>query len=137
MIGLPIETEHAGNGMLRSAAYLRPMFARTLVFASLAVASSASAQDASSLMAEVRRALGAFRACVIDETVRLGRGNTESAETVLRAVSARCLGAENDLYDAYGATPISETHRARLMRRDRVGAENDATLALLEARASN
>jgi len=70
-------------------------------------------------------------ACVLSKVVRLGKNNQESAETILKAVRAGCATEMKALEVAYydlGLNPAKADN-------DRRRAEEEATLALLEARA--
>lgn len=87
------------------------------------------------MMAQIKDARSAYLKCVKDEAVRLGKANSESADTILRAVGSRCAEFEITLADAYRAAPLPASHHARLMVRDRTQAEEDGVAALLDARA--
>ena len=79
----------------------------------------------------------AYANCVKTQAVRLGAGNTESADTILRAVSSICQPQWIALEMAFpGETgvAIAEEGRARALRNWRSQAEDAAIAALLEAR---
>lgn len=88
------------------------------------------------VMDEIKVAREAYRQCVIEETVKLGAGNAESAETILSAVASVCRDREDAARRAYARAPISDLRAGNLISRDRQLAAQDATAALLAARAS-
>lgn len=94
---------------------------------------AATPQD---VMADIRSTRETYRECVISETVRIGSANKETAETVLTAVASACREHEEAMRQAYARAPISELRVASLIQRDRQLAAQDATAALLAARAS-
>lgn len=94
-----------------------------------------AAASPQAVMSEIRSARDAYRQCMIDETVRLGAGNSESAETILIAVSSVCRDREDAARRAYSRAPISDLRAGNLFARDRELAAQDATAALLVARA--
>jgi hypothetical protein len=102
-------------------------------FLTFAVAQAASPQ---AVMAEIRAAREAYRQCVIEQAVKLGKGNSENAETILVAVASVCRQAEDSARTAYARAPISDSRAGTLFARDRELAQQDATAALLAARAS-
>jgi hypothetical protein len=85
---------------------------------------------------DIKVAREAYRQCVIDEAVRLGGNNNESAETILSAVASVCRDREDAARTAYARAPISDLRADVLFSRDRQLAQQDATAALLSARAS-
>jgi hypothetical protein len=80
----------------------------------------------------------AYRTCVTTQTVRLGAGNQETAETVLRAVRSLCAPQWDSLLVAF---PGAELGGSAADMHDSVTsawrrqAEDAAVAALLEARA--
>lgn len=95
-----------------------------------------SAANPQAVMADIRSTRETYRQCVISETVRLGSANSETAETVLTAVASACREQEEAMRRAYAQAPISDIRAASLIQRDRQLAAQDATAALLAARAS-
>jgi hypothetical protein len=96
---------------------------------------AAGPQDPAAIMRDVMRLQEEFKLCLIEQTVALGAGNTESADTVLRGVGAACLAKETELGAAYAQTPLSAAHVDGLMRRDRKLGEDAGVAALLRVRA--
>ena len=74
----------------------------------------------------------AFFRCMEDNTVRLGKGNQENAETILKAVRMLCEPEDRALGFAYlSANKPLQTYRPA----DREEAEGKAIIALLLARS--
>jgi hypothetical protein len=92
--------------------------------------------DPKSLLTDMLRLQEEYKRCLVDQTVVLGRENSESAETILRGVSAKCFAKEQQLRAIYGAMPISQVHANGLVQRDRKLGEDAGVAALLEARSS-
>jgi hypothetical protein len=83
------------------------------------------------------QAKAAYEQCVTAEAVRLGAGNQESADTILRAVRFKCDPAWQQLVSAFpdaGGIPIAVQARSRALTKWRTDAEGAATAALLESR---
>jgi hypothetical protein len=104
-----------------------------LLFLTVATLQPSDARQAIAQMGAARRA---YRACIVEQTVALGKGNAEPAETVLRGVAAACRPAEDAMMEAYAATPFSRREVAIGVRRDRLLAEDEGVAALLAARAA-
>lgn len=102
------------------------MFALALLLATPA--------DPQAIMDSLRAAREQYHECVVTQAVRLGEGNTETAETVLTAVASACRAHEGEVIAAYRRTPISQARVAALFARDEKAAQEDATAALLQAR---
>lgn len=98
----------------------------------------ANLQDQSALMDQLSRNLSAYQSCLNDNMVRLGRGNTRKAETILRAVREICerdwLALEASIPDAGGALSAEKRRTAAMTRKQ---SEESAVLALKQARALN
>lgn len=102
----------------------------------LTLALSLASADPQAVMSDIRVAREAYRKCVIEETVKLGARNSESADTILIAVGSVCRDREDAARRAYARAPISDVRAGDLMARDRQLAAQDATAALLAARSS-
>lgn len=92
--------------------------------------------DPQAIMYDLKQAREAYIGCVIDQTVRVGEGNSETAETVLKAAASLCRSQEANLQTAYERTPVSRLRVTVLLDRDRRQAEEDATAALLTSRVN-
>ena len=80
----------------------------------------------------------AYQSCIVDQAVRLGSSNAETADTILRAVRSVCEPQWAALQQAMpGGTGVAswEQIRAGTLANWRTEAENAAVAALLEARA--
>lgn len=79
-----------------------------------------------------------YEQCVTSEAVRLGSGNQESADTILRAVRFKCEPAWRQLqltFPTAAGIPIAERARSSALAKWRNDAEGAAITALLEARS--
>lgn len=84
------------------------------------------------------QAKAAYEQCVRTEAVRLGSGNNESADTILRAVRFKCEPAWLQLQAAFpSGTGVFAAERARssALAKWHSEAEGAAIAALLDARA--
>lgn len=82
----------------------------------------------------VPRERAALTDCLREHVVTLGRGNTETADTLLRAARSLCSDHLDALQHDYEAGYPTRYELARAMRQDQETAENAAVAALLEAR---
>lgn len=121
---------------------MKHQISATALLACLALAAPAAAQTAAQTAPSTQDAIAHFNAtradldgCFRVTVVDLGRGNQESADTVVRAARAKCAPQVEALGHAYEAiyTPMYEI-RGRV-RDDQAVAENAAVAALLEARS--
>jgi hypothetical protein len=87
------------------------------------------------IIADTMRLQTTYKQCLADQTVKLGVGNSESADTILRAASATCFQVEQDLRSVYAESPLGQAYVDRLMARDRKLGEDAGVAALLAARA--
>jgi hypothetical protein len=92
--------------------------------------------DGQAAVADMRQRRDAFKTCIVEQTTRLGAGNTESADTVLRGVSAACKPAEDHLRAFYPLMMLSRRQIDVAIARDRKLAEDQGVAALLTARAA-
>lgn len=74
--------------------------------------------------------------CYRSNVLRLGAGNSESADTLLRGVRSICEPFESRLNTLYAPEIVGKAAAAAAVGRDRAKAEGAAIAALLEARAS-
>lgn len=93
-------------------------------------------RDPQSIIRDTFRLRDAYISCLTEQTVRLGSGNSESADTILRAVAVSCQSSEDALRSVYSEAPLSRLDIERLMTRDRTQGEEAGVAALLEARAA-
>lgn len=79
----------------------------------------------------------AYEDCVKTQTVRLGAGNTETAETILHAVRSVCQPQWVALHQAQPAVGIAwiDADSENMLNHIRANAEDAALAALLEARS--
>lgn len=80
-----------------------------------------------------------YQNCVTAETVRLGQGNSESADTILRAVRFKCEPSWQALQASFPSgtgVRAAEMARVRVLEKWRGEAEGAAIAALLEARST-
>lgn len=79
----------------------------------------------------------AWRACVTSETVRLGRDNTESAQTVMEVAAAKCHDERRRVELVIEGTKLIAGARVAAEQEKRFmdAAKAEAFEALLEARA--
>jgi len=86
---------------------------------------------------DMMRLQGEFKQCLTDQTVTLGAGNSEGADTLLRAASAVCLPVETQLRARYVEMDLFSPARIEwLIARDRTLGGNAGVTALLAARST-
>ena len=112
---------------------------RSIIAISVLLTASAQAQsyDPAKLAADIPHAQKEYKDCLTAKTVELGAGNTETAETILRGVSAACKSKEDELRALYAQSPIDAAWAESLMIRDRKLGEDAGVAELLQARASS
>ena len=106
-----------------------------LVLAVALMLVAAQERSNAAIGADVLPRQSAYKQCLADRTVEIGAGNSESAETVLRAAAAACRPAETALRALYTEIPLGAAWAERLMARDRKLGEDDGVARLLAARA--
>jgi len=84
------------------------------------------------MVAHLQAAQAAYQTCETTEAVRLGKGNTESADTILRAVRSNCGPQWNAYLESWPGVPGEEGPQ----QATRQSTEDSAVAALLNARAA-
>jgi hypothetical protein len=92
--------------------------------------------DPKAVIAALDALRGEFMSCIEQQTVKLGASNSESVETITRAVRSVCTAAEGNLRAAFAETPFDRWRIESLIRQDREQAEDNGIAALLRVRAS-
>ena len=88
------------------------------------------------MMAEAPKAKAELSECYRSNVLRLGAGNTETADTLLRGVRSICEPLEARLTNLYVPEIQGKIVVARQVTLDRRQAEDKAVTALLEQRAA-
>lgn len=111
----------------------------TLAFSSIAVGAHAGAADGfvpEDLQAKIDFSEAGLRQCMVDHAVKLGARNSESADTILRAVKVACAEPANDLSKLYLLTGYSLNADIRFVNHAIATDGDYAVSALLAARAN-
>lgn len=119
--------------MARINRWMIAVFQTAAIFAatSRAIAVDYNAQE---YIDQVGPKRAAFRTCIEHEAVRLGESNSESADSILRAVTATCKHSEDELRALYARTPFSTAYVEDLIASLRKTGEDAGIAALLQRR---
>jgi len=119
---------------------------RAILFAAVVLAGSVQAQTnaqmsgadlARRLNSEGPQVRASIQECYRSNVLRLGKGNAETADTLLRGVRSICKPLEDRLFVLYAPEIVGQARAEMAVGGVRSAAEDAAIAALLEERAKN